>query len=489
MMKGYRPTPGNRKYCDFRKQLLQYCKDSFEALLNQPLTEELKEDEKEEDRLEREFRVKHKLFGNIDFVGEIYKKGLLSESILNSVFHTLLGYNVESDSNVNDNTIDAGIKLINKLGFTLEQKVANASEEKRGSQQKMLDDLFGRFKELETMSLEDPKNKASLRVKLLIKNMFENKASKWEKTKNEDTQVKKKQEIANAVLKKAEEKKRMEMESRGGGRDYDDRRYEERGKGGRNDRGDRGAERGQKYVQKQQQSAQQEGGHGRGKKRFNEESQAQPELNRQRTGKGGKERDAKPRVQMSEAELQTKLKAYFSGYGKRGEEEGEAEEEIEEKPAARGPDFRELQEIMATAAIEERSVDIGDLLYHLLTAVFEMEEAFLRTHLPSVVEDVVAAALPAKSITRGVSRFLQEISDLATDVPHLPRILFDHVLKPLLDRKSLAFGQIAWANEDENELFSFAGHFKIFAMVLLARVESSKSEADALKWFEGEANL
>ena len=95
----------------------------------------------------------------------------------------------------------------------------------------MLDALFKRFKELEEMSLEDPKNKASLRVKLLIKNMFENKASKWEKTKNEDTQVKKKQEIANQVLKKAEEKKRMEEQNRGGGRDYDDRRYDDRGKG------------------------------------------------------------------------------------------------------------------------------------------------------------------------------------------------------------------------------------------------------------------
>jgi hypothetical protein len=64
-------------------------------------------------------------------VGEIYKKGLLSESILNSVFNTLLGFNVESDSNVNDNTIDAAIKLINKLGFTLEQKCADAKPEKR----------------------------------------------------------------------------------------------------------------------------------------------------------------------------------------------------------------------------------------------------------------------------------------------------------------------------------------------------------------------
>ena len=47
------------------------------------------------------------------------------------------------------------------------------------------------------MAPEDPRNRASLRVKFLIKNMFDNKSKNWEKTKSEDTQVKKKAEIAN----------------------------------------------------------------------------------------------------------------------------------------------------------------------------------------------------------------------------------------------------------------------------------------------------
>ena len=85
-MKGFKPSKLNIKHCDFRKQLLNYCKESFETLLKTPLIEEKKENEKEEDRMEREFKTKHKLFGNIDFVGEIYKKGILSESIMHSVF-------------------------------------------------------------------------------------------------------------------------------------------------------------------------------------------------------------------------------------------------------------------------------------------------------------------------------------------------------------------------------------------------------------------
>jgi hypothetical protein len=50
------------------------------------LSEQQKEGEKEEDRLDRELKLKHEFFGNIDFVGEIYKKSILSEPILNSVF-------------------------------------------------------------------------------------------------------------------------------------------------------------------------------------------------------------------------------------------------------------------------------------------------------------------------------------------------------------------------------------------------------------------
>lgn len=210
-MKGFKPSRANMKECQFRVQLLNYCRESFEQLLNSPLTEQQKEGEKEEDRLDREFKTKHKLFGNIDFVGEIYKKSLLSETILQSVFHSLLGFSTSSDATVNDNTIDAAIKLISKLGFTLEQKIADSKADKRPKLQQQLDEIFARFKELQEMAPEDPRNRASVRVKFLIKNMFDNKSKNWEKTKSEDTQVKKKAEIANQVTKKAEEKRKMEM--------------------------------------------------------------------------------------------------------------------------------------------------------------------------------------------------------------------------------------------------------------------------------------
>lgn len=72
--------------------------------------------------------------------------------------------------------------------------------EKRAKLQEMQDMIFDRLHELETMDPEDPKNRASLRMKILIKNMFDNKASGWLKSKD-DKKIQTKDEVARAVLK------------------------------------------------------------------------------------------------------------------------------------------------------------------------------------------------------------------------------------------------------------------------------------------------
>ena len=47
------------------------------------------------------------------------------------MFNILLGLNSKSDSVVNENTIEAAIKLIEKLFFTLEQQIADSNSEER----------------------------------------------------------------------------------------------------------------------------------------------------------------------------------------------------------------------------------------------------------------------------------------------------------------------------------------------------------------------
>ena len=73
LMRGQRPTLTNAKNCTFRRKLLDYCKEYFDLLLAHKEDNQCRENESEEDRKERELRTKHKLFGNIEFVGELFK--------------------------------------------------------------------------------------------------------------------------------------------------------------------------------------------------------------------------------------------------------------------------------------------------------------------------------------------------------------------------------------------------------------------------------
>jgi hypothetical protein len=82
LVKGLAATRSNIKECSFRTQLLTYCRESFEALLSTPIRLAKKDNETEEDRAKREFKTKHKLFGNIEFVGELYKESIITDVVM-----------------------------------------------------------------------------------------------------------------------------------------------------------------------------------------------------------------------------------------------------------------------------------------------------------------------------------------------------------------------------------------------------------------------
>jgi hypothetical protein len=92
-MRGMKATVTNLKHSQFRANMLTYCRESFETFLQAPLVTSKQADEKEEDRLDREIKTKEKLFGNIEFVGELFKEHIVTEAIFNSVFSSLLGIN------------------------------------------------------------------------------------------------------------------------------------------------------------------------------------------------------------------------------------------------------------------------------------------------------------------------------------------------------------------------------------------------------------
>jgi len=67
---------------------------------------------------------------------------------------------------------------------------------------------------LETLDKDDPKNRASLRIKILIKNLFDNKQSGWAKSKADQKTIKTKQEVEDAVKKQEAEKRQLAGQER-----------------------------------------------------------------------------------------------------------------------------------------------------------------------------------------------------------------------------------------------------------------------------------
>ena len=78
----------------------------------------------------------------MDFVGELYKESLVSEVILYSIFENLLG--LESFS-VTDITVDAALKLINKLGAKMEQDTKAKKVDKKVEAQYNQKRIFDEF--------------------------------------------------------------------------------------------------------------------------------------------------------------------------------------------------------------------------------------------------------------------------------------------------------------------------------------------------------
>ena len=60
----------------------------------------------------------------------------------------------------------------------------------------------------------------------------------------------------------------------------------------------------------------------------------------------------------------------------------------------------------------------------MMEAITEISESHLSTYLPLFVQDIINAKMQTASITRGVSKFMQNISDRVIDCPHLPHIFF-----------------------------------------------------------------
>lgn len=64
------------------------------------------------------------MFGNITFVSELYHKQLIYDSTMCQIINALLCIGPESSKkNINDNTLEAVIKIFTKLGWVIEDRI------------------------------------------------------------------------------------------------------------------------------------------------------------------------------------------------------------------------------------------------------------------------------------------------------------------------------------------------------------------------------
>lgn len=114
--------------------LLKECQECFNQFFkekqfdSQAASDDI--DKEELKRLQEKALIfKLQLFGNIEFVGELYIRKILLDKTLVSVFEQLLGLDDELfDTRANDQTIEGAINLMLKCGFSYEQNVKNAKD-------------------------------------------------------------------------------------------------------------------------------------------------------------------------------------------------------------------------------------------------------------------------------------------------------------------------------------------------------------------------
>lgn len=95
--------------------LFDYCKECFDKFFIASDREKADQDP------EKQLIFRTKLYGNLDFVGELYRRKMLPESVLVSVFNSLLGIS-DINSDINDLNIEGATRLMNKVGSFYEER-------------------------------------------------------------------------------------------------------------------------------------------------------------------------------------------------------------------------------------------------------------------------------------------------------------------------------------------------------------------------------
>jgi hypothetical protein len=119
-LKGLEIKMKNTSKSVFRMKLLEVCKLCFEKFFDGD------EKKKQTENLEAQVLFKIKLYGNIEFVGELYRRAILSDKIINIVLSQLLCIEDYEKQTQDDLLTEAAINLMNKVGQEYERKAEKA---------------------------------------------------------------------------------------------------------------------------------------------------------------------------------------------------------------------------------------------------------------------------------------------------------------------------------------------------------------------------
>jgi len=145
------------KPINFRRLLLNRCQTEFEKKTLPALDEKMDPLEKEE----VEFKFKRKVLGNIKFIGELFKEGMLPERVMHECIKVLL----KDSEEASEDDIESLCKLITTIGKDLESPAC-----------KLRDQVAIYFEKMDALSKSQ---KLPSRFRFMLKDVIELRANNW----------------------------------------------------------------------------------------------------------------------------------------------------------------------------------------------------------------------------------------------------------------------------------------------------------------------
>lgn len=162
----------NDEKITFKRVLLNKCQEEFER--GEREQQEAEKDEEEhvevkmtaEEREEKRLKARRRMLGNIRFIGELYKKSMLTERIMHECIKKLLG----EYQNPDEEDVEALCKLMSTIGRIIDHHKAKEH----------IDAYFRRMESLSNNS------KLSARIRFMLKDVIELRRNDWQERRKVD---------------------------------------------------------------------------------------------------------------------------------------------------------------------------------------------------------------------------------------------------------------------------------------------------------------